>query len=188
MTDSCDVSTFIETHAELEVCTRRRYRCSSRSESLPRNSRFVDVCSTGHQAICSRTTQRMQLGSRTRHLTAAKRILRYLKKTKNFKLEYKRTGKKLQGFVDSDWANEKNRKSVGGYNLSLGGAAVYWASKKQTLVALSTEEAEYTAFTEGNRELPSDIGTTDPDNAAAITIYYMPTTNPRRNMYGRKES
>ena len=66
---------------------------------------------------------------RTRHLTAAKRVLRYLKKTKDFKLEYKLTKGKLQleGFVDSDWANEKDRKSVGGYIFTLGGAAVSWA-------------------------------------------------------------
>ena len=31
--------------------------------------------------------------------------------------------------------------------MTLGGAAVSWASKKHTLVALSNEEAEYTVFT-----------------------------------------
>ena len=51
---------------------------------------------------------------RTRHLTAAKRVLRHLKRTKDLKLKYKQTGKKLQGFVDSDWASEKDRKSIGG--------------------------------------------------------------------------
>lgn len=46
--------------------------------------------------------------------------------------------------VYTDWASEKGRKSVGGYIFYLGGAAVSWASRKQTrtLVALSTEEAE----------------------------------------------
>ena len=34
----------------------------------------------------------------------------------------------------------------------LGNAAISWSSKKQTLVALSTKEAEYTAFTEASRE------------------------------------
>ena len=86
--------------------------------------------------------------------TAAKRVLRYLKKTKNLKLEYRQpeTGKKLKGFEDSDWANEKDRKSVGEYIFTLGEAVVSLASKKHTLVALSTEEPEYTAFSEGSTE------------------------------------
>ena len=57
-----------------------------------------------------------------------------------------------------------------------------WASRKQSLVALSTEEAEYTAFTEGSREalwikqLLLDIEHTSakPDTGTgnpAITIY-----------------
>ena len=39
-----------------------------------------------------------------------------------------------------------------GYVFMLGNAAISWSSKKQTLVALSTKEAEYTASTEASRE------------------------------------
>ena len=88
---------------------------------------------------------------RTRHLTAAKRVLRYLKRTKHQRLLYT-TGGDLHGYVDADWANGKDRKSVGGYAFLFGGAAISWNSKKQSLVAQSTEEAEYTAFTEGSRD------------------------------------
>ena len=35
----------------------------------------------------------------------------------------------------------------------LGGAAISWISKNQSLVALSKEEAEYTAFTEASRDI-----------------------------------
>jgi len=34
----------------------------------------------------------------------------------------------------------------------LGNVAISWSPKKQTLVALSTKEAEYTAFTKASRE------------------------------------
>ena len=71
---------------------------------------------------------------RTRHLTAAKRVLRYLKKTKDLKLVYTGTTGKhdLHGFVDSDWAKSQDRKSIGGYAFMLGNAAISWSSKKQT--------------------------------------------------------
>ena len=67
----------------------------------------------------------------------------------------------------------------------LGNAAISWSSKKQTLVALSTKEAEYTAFTEASREalwlrqLLSDINNrgsqpdSEPSTADAIgTVIY----------------
>ena len=91
----------------------------------------------------------------TRHLTAAKRVLRYLKKTKDLKLVYTKhenDGHNLYGFVDSDWAKSQNRKSIGGYVFTLGNAAISWSSKKQTLIALSTKKAEYTAFMEASQE------------------------------------
>jgi hypothetical protein len=96
---------------------------------------------------------RFNADPRSRHLTAARRVLRYLKKTKDLKLIYRKgSGECLHGFVDASWANSKNRKSIGGYTFMLAGAAVSWGSKGQSLVALSTEEAEYTAFTEASRE------------------------------------
>lgn len=74
------------------------------------------------------------------------------KKTKDLKLVYSREPEDNLRFVDADWANSGNRKSVGGYAFLLGGAAISWAPKKQSFVALSTEEAEYTAFTEASSE------------------------------------
>ena len=186
MTDCYDASTPIETHAKLET------NSEDTDAPVDQKSYLAIVGSLMYAALGTRPDisyavgllSRFNSDPKTRHLTAAKRVLRYLKKTKNLKLEYKQTGEKLQGYVDSDWGSEKNRKSVGGYIFSLGGAAVSWASKKQTLVALSTEEAEYTAFTEGSREalwikqLLSDFKLADSEPLApadsgdkAITIY-----------------
>ena len=89
---------------------------------------------------------------RTRHLTAVKRVLRYLKKTKDRKLTYTVRNQNLHDFVDADWAKSANRKLVGGYAFLPNNAAISWSSKKQSLVALSTKEAEYTAFTGASRE------------------------------------
>jgi len=53
---------------------------------------------------------------------------------------------KVYGYVDSNWAtNKQNRKSVTGYILTLGGCLVTWSSKTQATVTLSSTEAEYIA-------------------------------------------
>ena len=72
---------------------------------------------------------RYNIDPRTRHLTAAKRVLRYLKKTKDLKLVYKELEDNLCGFVDANWVNLVDRKSVGGYVFLLGGTAISWSSK-----------------------------------------------------------
>ena len=78
------------------------------------------------------------------HLTAVKRIFRYLKGTINLSLQYKATGKDLIGYSDADWANDHDdRRSTSGNVFILAGAAITWLSQKQATVALSTSEAEY---------------------------------------------
>eukprot|EP01018_Ginkgo_biloba_P036228 Gb_41260 [translate_table: standard] len=78
---------------------------------------------------------------------AAKRILRYLRGTLQYGLEFVQNDDfKLQGHTDSNWAGCANtRRSTFGYSFSLGSTAVTWSSKKQSTVALSSTEAEYKA-------------------------------------------
>ncbi|XP_016549353.1 secreted RxLR effector protein 161-like [Capsicum annuum] len=83
------------------------------------------------------------------HLLDAKRILRYLQGTKDFGIFY-RNGEKadLIGFTDSDYAGDQDgRKSTSGYVFILGIRVVSWSSKKQTVVTLSSTEAEFVAVT-----------------------------------------
>ncbi|KZV47100.1 retrovirus-related Pol polyprotein from transposon TNT 1-94, partial [Dorcoceras hygrometricum] len=83
------------------------------------------------------------------HLLAAKRILRYLQGTQKLSLYYKKGEKAdLIAFCDSDYAGDQDdRKSTSGYVFLLGSAAVSWSSKKQSIVTLSTTEAEFVAAT-----------------------------------------
>ena len=48
------------------------------------------------------------------HLTKAKHVLRYLKRTINHSLIFKKSQKplKLEGFFDADWVDLSDRKSV----------------------------------------------------------------------------
>jgi hypothetical protein len=81
------------------------------------------------------------------HYEYAKRVLKYLKGTIKYGLHYAKTSIGLEGFADADWANDKlDRKSCSGFLLKLAGGAVCWESRKQTMVALSTTEAEYVSL------------------------------------------
>ena len=90
---------------------------------------------------------RFQSNPKESHLTAVKRILRYLKGTDNLCLFYPRSDDfMLRGFTDADYAGDLvNRKSTSGMVQFLGSCLVSWGSKKQNTVALSTAEAEYVA-------------------------------------------
>lgn len=88
------------------------------------------------------------------HWSYAKRILRYLKETKQYGLTYNKNGNsKLEGFADADWGNNViDRKSYTGLCFTLSSGAISWASKKQKTVALSSTEAECMSLTEACRE------------------------------------
>ncbi|WJX61599.1 hypothetical protein P8452_46671 [Trifolium repens] len=88
---------------------------------------------------------RFQSDPREPHLTAVKRIFRYLKGTTNLGLLYKKSlDSKLVGFCDADYAGDKiERKSTSGNCQFIGENLISWASKRQTTIALSTVEAEY---------------------------------------------
>ena len=42
------------------------------------------------------------------HLTADKRIFRYLKETIDLKLQYRSTSEKILGYSDADWVNDSD--------------------------------------------------------------------------------
>ncbi|KAJ9564858.1 hypothetical protein OSB04_000824 [Centaurea solstitialis] len=90
---------------------------------------------------------RYQAEPKESHLTAVKRIFRYLKGTPNLGLWYsKDSGFDLTAYFDSDFAGCKiDRKSTTGGCHLLGGKLVSWTSKKQNSVSTSTAEAEYVA-------------------------------------------
>jgi hypothetical protein len=87
------------------------------------------------------------------HPAAAKSVLRYLKMTIEFELHLRDNRQStLEGFTDSDWAGSKDkRKSMGGYIFFYSGP-ISWQAKGQSMVALSTLEAEFIACSEAPRE------------------------------------
>jgi hypothetical protein len=88
------------------------------------------------------------------HWQAAKRVLRYLKGTPTHGITYRRGHGRpiLVGYADADHAMGCSAKSTSGYVFLSGGAAISWRSKLQSIVALSTAEAEYVSLAEASSE------------------------------------
>lgn len=87
------------------------------------------------------------------HWKHAKRILKYLQKTKSYGLLFVKDDCYLEGFVDADWgSNIVDRKSYTGFCFKLSGTVISYECKKQQTVALSSTEAEYMAIAEACKE------------------------------------
>jgi hypothetical protein len=89
------------------------------------------------------------------HMDAVYQILRYLKNASGKRLIFRKNGHlNIEGYCDSDWAScSDDRKSTSGYCMFIGDNLVSWKSKKQTVVARSTAEAEYRAMALGVTEM-----------------------------------
>ncbi|SGY19915.1 BQ5605_C017g08381 [Microbotryum silenes-dioicae] len=121
------------------------------------------------------------------HWEALKHILRYLPMSAI-----------LEGFVDADHgADPVTRRSVSGYVFMCAGGAISWIAKRQTLVTLSSTEAEYVAMSYAAREgiwlrrLLADLGfeQTAPTclrghNQSAITLAKHPAFHARTKHIG----
>ena len=87
------------------------------------------------------------------HVSAAKRILRYLAGSADLGLTYRRSTQKaaanaLTASADADHAGGDDRRSVSGWAVMLNGAMISWASKRQPVTAVSSTESEFYAVSQ----------------------------------------
>jgi len=81
------------------------------------------------------------------HWCAPDRVLRYLKGTMSYGIQYTRYLRVLEGYYNANWISDADEIYVtSGYVFSLGGGAVSWKSCKQTVLTRSTMEAELTGL------------------------------------------
>ena len=82
------------------------------------------------------------------HWLAVKTIMRYVKRTTELGILYKKkeSNVKLLTFTDSGYVSDlDDRRSTSGYVFMIGSEAVSWYSRKQPVVTLSTTKVEYIA-------------------------------------------
>lgn len=85
------------------------------------------------------------------HMKTVNRILQYLKGSPGRGLYFqKNSNRGIEVYTDSDWAGcLSDRKSTTGYCTFVWGNMVTWRSKKQSVVARSSAEAEFRAMAQG---------------------------------------
>ncbi|KAH9799312.1 hypothetical protein KPL71_000313 [Citrus sinensis] len=129
------------------------------------------------------------------HWNGVKWILRYLKGTSDHGLLFGKVNGatcEVAGFVDSDFAGDLDRRiSITGFVFTMCGGVVSWKASLQSVVALSTTEAEYIALTEAIKEaiwlkgLVSELGfkqetvTISCDSSSAIQLSKNPKYHER---------
>uniref|UniRef100_A0A2N9I8F7 Integrase catalytic domain-containing protein n=1 Tax=Fagus sylvatica TaxID=28930 RepID=A0A2N9I8F7_FAGSY len=118
-----------------------------------RGKKAVVVSEKLHQEVS--TVSRYMANPGREHWNAVKWIFRYLKGTAEHGILFSRQPgtNSVVGYVDADYAGEvDDRRSTTGYVFTLSGGPICWKSTLQSIVAMSTTEAEYMAVAEAAKE------------------------------------
>ncbi|XP_055821255.1 secreted RxLR effector protein 161-like [Solanum dulcamara] len=142
----------------LEICPKTKKEKENMSR-VPYSSvveSLIYVMMYTHPDICYAVglVSRYQSNLGRNHWKAVKRIFRYLKETADHSLCYNGSDLLLIGYIDADWAGDRNdRKSTFVYAFLLNGGAISWKSKKQTCTTLSIMESEFVAYASALQEV-----------------------------------
>uniref|UniRef100_A0A2N9GEX0 Integrase catalytic domain-containing protein n=1 Tax=Fagus sylvatica TaxID=28930 RepID=A0A2N9GEX0_FAGSY len=116
---------------------------------------YAMVCTRPDLAHAVSTVSRYMANPGREHWNAVKWISRYLKGTAEHGILFSRQPgtNSVVGYVDADYAGEvDDRRSTTGYVFTLSGGPICWKSTLQSIVAMSTTEAEYMAVAEAAKE------------------------------------
>uniref|UniRef100_A0A2N9J203 Integrase catalytic domain-containing protein n=1 Tax=Fagus sylvatica TaxID=28930 RepID=A0A2N9J203_FAGSY len=116
---------------------------------------YAMVCTKPDLAHAVSTVSKYMANPGREHWNAVKWIFRYLKGTAKHEILFSRQPgtNSVVGYVDADYAGEvDDRRSTTGYVFTLSGGPICWKSTLQSIVAMSTTEAEYMAVAEAAKE------------------------------------
>jgi hypothetical protein len=98
-------------------------------------------------SFATRKLSRFTSNPRNAHRCALEHVMRYLRGTTTYGLHYTRYPDVLEGYSDTNWISDANEiKATSGYIFTIGGGAVSWRSRKQTILTKYTMEAELVAL------------------------------------------
>jgi hypothetical protein len=90
---------------------------------------------------------RYQTDPKMDHWKATKKVLRYLQRTKNYMLTFRKSDNlEVIGYLDSDFSDcVDSKKSTSSYIFMLVGGLISWKSAKQSITTSSTMQAKFMA-------------------------------------------
>uniref|UniRef100_A0A2N9GD91 Uncharacterized protein n=1 Tax=Fagus sylvatica TaxID=28930 RepID=A0A2N9GD91_FAGSY len=161
MLDAKPVSTPLANHFRLSGS-----QCPKNEEEIENMSKVPYASAVGclmYAMVCTRpdlahavsTVSRYMANPGREHWNAVKWISRYLKGIAEHGILFSRQPgtNSVVGYVDADYAGEvDDRRSTTGYVFTLSGGPICWKSTLQSIVAMSTTEAEYMAVVEAAKE------------------------------------
>uniref|UniRef100_A0A2N9EER7 CCHC-type domain-containing protein n=1 Tax=Fagus sylvatica TaxID=28930 RepID=A0A2N9EER7_FAGSY len=161
MLDAKPVSTPLANHFRLSGS-----QCPKNEEEIENMSKVPYASAVGclmYAMVCTRpdlahavsTVSRYMANPGREHWNAVKWIFRYLKGTAEHGILFSRQlgTNSVVGYVDADYAGEvDDKRSTTGYVFTLSGGPICWKSTLQSIVAMSTTEAEYMAVAEAAKE------------------------------------
>nr|GEU73229.1 zinc finger, CCHC-type [Tanacetum cinerariifolium] len=114
---------------------------------------YAITCTRPDIAFTVGKLSRYTSNPRTQHWQAIQRVLKYLKKTMDYRLIYSGYPSVVEGYTDASWiSNTEDNSSTSGWVFLLGGGAISWAYKKQTCITGSTMEYEFVALAAVGKE------------------------------------
>ncbi|XP_047266950.1 secreted RxLR effector protein 161-like [Capsicum annuum] len=108
---------------------------------------YAQVCTCLDIAFIVNALESYQTNPGRIHWVASKKVMRYLKKTRDYMLMYKRVDDlEVIGYTDSDFAGcPDDLRSTSGFIFMFVWGEISWKSVKQTLKASFTMQAEFVA-------------------------------------------
>lgn len=119
-----------------------------RYRSLVGSLSYLAICTRPDISFAVSVLSRQLHDPCNRHLVLAKRVVRYISGTIHRALCFPaHCSSPLEAYVDSDWAGcQATRRSTTGIIILVNNAPIFWCSNRQSILALSSAEAEYIAL------------------------------------------
>ena len=123
---------------------------------------YLEKCTRPDLSCASHAAARFSSDPKKSHSIAVKWIGKYLAGTKDKGLIFKPSGESFDVFCDADFSGSwdpqatddpDTARSRTGFVIKYAGCPILWASKLQSLIALSTTEAEYISLSTALREV-----------------------------------
>jgi hypothetical protein len=153
MTDCKPCSTPMDLKAKLAADSGPPVRDPSQFRSIAEALQYLTFTRPDIAYVIQQVCLHMH-DPRESHLTAMKRILRYLRGMPDYGLLLRRLrSTDLVVYTDADWAScPDTRRLTSGYAVFLGDNLVSWSAKRQTIVSRYSAEAEYRVVANGVAE------------------------------------